>query len=139
MLRISMALDVLRVTDGASDGVARDLRRLLGHLWDLLLGCLFRRLDWRRFDMVCLQGRSIVGAVDATGNLLVNRFRQQFLAEGAEQVRLHNHFEPELLQELALHPVEFAIAQDRKELCQGGISHWLILPHLVRQQQRSQE
>lgn len=75
MLRICMALNVLRITDGASNGVPRDLRRLLGHLWDLLLGCFFRRLDWRSFDMVCLQCRSIIGTVHATSNLLVNRFR----------------------------------------------------------------
>jgi hypothetical protein len=35
----------------------------------------------------------------------MNRFSQQLLAEGAEQVGFHKHIKPELAQELALHPV----------------------------------
>jgi hypothetical protein len=65
--------------------------------------------------------------------------RQQLLAEGAEEVRLHEHVESNFNQELAFHLVELAVAEHWEELRKAAVAHRLVLPHLVGKQQRRQE
>jgi len=124
---LNMAMAVYRT----SNGVARDLgsivalnlgavlASLIQKVVVLFLGRLLhglRAFNRRHFHVVGLQRCRIVRATDATGDLLVNRFGQQFLAEGAEQIWLHEDVEPDLTQEFALHPIQFAVAQNREEL-----------------------
>mmetsp|Transcript_32470 Transcript_32470/g.93338 ORF Transcript_32470/g.93338 Transcript_32470/m.93338 type:complete len:228 (-) Transcript_32470:111-794(-) len=79
------------------------------------------------------------GALHAADDLLMHLLREQLLAEGAEQIRGHDDVEPHLSQELALHFVELDIAEHREQLRERAVSHWLVLPHLVREQQGCQE
>mmetsp|Transcript_10870 Transcript_10870/g.26680 ORF Transcript_10870/g.26680 Transcript_10870/m.26680 type:complete len:301 (+) Transcript_10870:323-1225(+) len=72
-------------------------------------------------------------------DLRVDLFRQQFLAEGAEQIWLHQDVEAELFQHEVLQQVQLFVAEHREQFRQAAVPHRLVLPHLVRQQQRDQK
>jgi hypothetical protein len=39
------------------------------------------------------------------------------------------------LEELGFHHVQFRVIEHWKEFAQGTVAHWLVFPHLVRNQQ----
>ena len=94
---------------------------------------------WCRGCLTGLERRGVFGVVDAPRDLRVDLLDQQLLAEGVEFVRVRQHVELDLAEELAHHQAQLHVAQHREELGQGAVLDRLVLPHLARQQQRDEE
>ena len=137
MLQLVVLLRLRLMLEGAGHCIRLVLRvmlllvvlGLLVVLWLLLL--LLLLLERLSLHVVSLQSGCILGTIHAARDLLVNLLGEQLLTERAEKVWLHKNIEPDLAEKLALHPVQFRIAQHREELGQRAVTHGLVLPHLV--------
>mmetsp|Transcript_99135 Transcript_99135/g.309212 ORF Transcript_99135/g.309212 Transcript_99135/m.309212 type:complete len:336 (+) Transcript_99135:121-1128(+) len=135
LLLLLLLVLLLQFDLGATDAlVGRDTFEVL-LAWHLLWG-LCGRND---LYLVRLKRCGVLRVVHASCDLLVHLLGQKLLAEGAKQVRLNQDVEPDVPKELTLHAVQFGVVQHWEELRQRAVADRFVLPHLVRQQEGSEE